>query len=61
MKSKIYRGWINQPSTLQPAHKYHGKSGIVVDDGEADVLRIFFTEGETYSMDILRLNVSKGT
>ena len=62
MKRKIYRGWINQPSTLQQDHKYHGKRGIVVDEfPERPVVHMWFTDGDTHSMDILRTSVCKDT
>ena len=25
-------GWVNQPSTLQPAHRYHGKNVVAVHE-----------------------------
>jgi len=39
------RMWINQPSTAQPYHKYHGRN--VLWDKERDT--VYFTEGETVS------------
>jgi len=53
MSNKIYRGWINQPSTLQDLHELHGKKCIVEDRGDASV-RIWFTEGPVHSMMCLR-------
>lgn len=32
--SKPYRCWINQPSTLQPYHRFHREMGMAVIDGE---------------------------
>lgn len=60
MTQKIYRAVIDQPSTLQPLHNLHGIYCIVVDDDpSSNDVRIYFTEGDTHSMVVLRLWVSK--
>ena len=44
------RVWINQPSTLQPFHKLHGKVGIAVDNTDNDnTVTVCFTEGNLQS------------
>jgi hypothetical protein len=53
MKPKIYRAWINQPSTAQPLHRLHGVTCIAVDNGEPS-LTLYFTEGGTHSTTALR-------
>jgi len=58
MKPKIYRALINQPSTLQPLHRLSGRYCIAVDTGERS-LTIYFTEGDTHSMTVLREWISK--
>lgn len=50
---KIYRAWVNQPSTLQPLHHLHGKHCIAQDSQELTV-RLWFTEGDTHSMQAPR-------
>jgi hypothetical protein len=55
---KIYRAWINQPSTSQPLHKFNGKNCIVQDTGEKSV-RLFFTEGAIHSMQAPRQCISE--
>ena len=55
---KNYRAWINQPSTLQPDHKDHGKRCIVVNDNGEQFVRIYFTEGPVLSRMIDRLSLS---
>lgn len=45
---EIYRGWINQPSTMQPLHALHGWRCIVVETTAET--RLYFTEGDTISM-----------
>lgn len=55
---KVYRAWINQPSTLQPYHKWHGQKVLVVEN-ENDV-RVYFLDGEVISMKIDRLALSPG-
>ena len=49
----IYRGWINQPSTHQQLHNWHGRRCIVNDLG-GQVVDIYFTEGATHSMRVPR-------
>jgi hypothetical protein len=55
---KIYRAWINQPSTLQALHYLHGHHCIAQDKGE-DHVRIFFTEGPVHSMRVPRQSISE--
>ena len=66
MADKIYRAWINQPSTLQPTlqplHHMHGKRCIAVEDRPGNVrlyVRLYFTEGPVHSMDAKPLWISK--
>lgn len=55
MRPNIYRSWINQPSTLQEHHKYHGMFCIVVDYHDSpDFVQVFFTEGPVISTLIRR-------
>lgn len=56
--TNIYRAWINQPSAMQIHHALHGKTVIVADDG-AHMVRVYFTEGETHSMVMPQLCVSR--
>lgn len=57
MLDRMKRMWINQPSWLQPFHKYHGVN--VLFDVEAE--RIYFLSGDTISSDIpSRLVLSEG-
>jgi hypothetical protein len=58
MTDKIYRAYINQPSTLQPLHKLHGKSCIAVHDRPGNV-RLYFTEGTIHSLDADPLCISR--
>jgi len=46
-----FRCWINQPSTLQPYHQFHGERGIAVlcPDGN---YRFYFLCGDTESMHV---------
>lgn len=55
---KIYRAWINQPSTLQPLHNLHGKRCIVHDTGDQSVT-LYFTDGDVHSMTALRQCISR--
>ena len=56
---KVYRGWVNQPSKLQPLHKEHGKRCIVMDSG-GKVVQLYFCTGAVESMMAPRLSISKG-
>ena len=55
---EIYRGWINQPSSLQQLHKLHAKKCIVIDKKQVCV-DIYFTEGDVISMRVPRVCISK--
>jgi len=56
----VYRGFINQPSTLQPCHHLHGKYCIVLDPGlTSDSVVVCFTVGDIRSAQIPRLCVSR--
>jgi hypothetical protein len=58
MSAKIYRAWINQPSTLQPLHALHGVTCIVHDRGDPSVT-LYFTEGAVHSMEAFRTCISR--
>ena len=55
----INRMWINQPSTLQPFHSYHGQNVLCHDTSEKFV-RIHFAAGDVISMEIDRAALSPG-
>ena len=59
VQDKNYRAWINTPSSFDPDHEHHGKVGIVVNDDGGDFVRMYFTEGNIFSMMIARLSISK--
>jgi hypothetical protein len=50
MAAKIYRAWINQPSTHDPLHSLHRTVCIAVEDRPGNV-RLYFTTGAVHSMD----------
>lgn len=50
---RIYRAWINQPSTFDVLHNLHGKYCIAHDTNERSI-RLYFTEGPIHSMESLR-------
>lgn len=50
---KVYRGFINQPSSLQPLHAFHGKRGIVIEKSSKN-LTIYFHEGKLISVKVLK-------
>jgi hypothetical protein len=55
---KIYRAFINQPSTLQPLHTLNGVRCLVQDNG-GNTIKVFFTSGPVHSMQIPRNCVSR--
>jgi hypothetical protein len=55
---KLYRAWINQPSTLQPLHALHGTHCIVHDTGDQSVT-LYFTEGDVHSTTAFRQCISR--
>ncbi len=52
------RVWINQPSTLQPNHKLHGKVGIAIPE-KGKFVDLHFCDGLVYSMRIAKSSLSK--
>ena len=56
---RVYRGWVNQPSTLQPLHELSGTRCIVVDYSDRCTVDIYFTEGNVHSMRVPRLCISE--
>lgn len=50
------RCWINQPSTHQPVHCYHGVRVLSVPYSRL----VYFLEGETVSAVVPRLALSDG-
>ncbi len=68
----LTRMWINQPSTLQPDHQYHGRNVLVPDQPGRDVnrpgtqwptgriLRVWFTEGPVIDTEVFQSSLSPG-
>lgn len=56
---RVYRAWINQPSTLQPLHHLHGEAGIAIErDGHTT---LYFVTGPVFSMVVDPLWLSEGS
>lgn len=51
--SRPKRCWINQPSTLQPLHKYHGMNVLAIPE-DKDSCVIYFTSGDIISMRVYK-------
>ncbi len=45
---KPQRMWINQPSTLQPLHKLHGKNVLAIRESQG-WYTIYFLDGDVIS------------
>jgi hypothetical protein len=57
------RVWVNQPSTLQPDHRLHGKHGLVnlderTDSREGDIVRVWFYYGGPQSSKVFASSLS---
>jgi len=63
MKTRLVRLWINQPSTLQPDHEYHG-TNVWADEDEWDFgeeyLDVWLSDANVHSMRIARSSLSRG-
>lgn len=57
--TNVNRMWINQPSTLQPYHRWHGENFLVVDDGP-EHYQAFFLSGDVINMRVRREAMSPG-
>lgn len=57
--TKVYRAWVNQPSTSQPYHHLNGTLVLAhYDTPLCD--RVYFLSGPIESQQVLRLALSKG-
>lgn len=55
------RMWINQPSTLQPENKLHGRNVLAYNyNKEYPTTLIYFTDGETVSQYVFTNALSEG-
>jgi hypothetical protein len=54
------RMWINQPSTLQRYHAWHGTNVLVGEREENGYTRVWFTSGLVISMRMDYSALSKG-
>jgi hypothetical protein len=52
MNIKLKRMWVNQPSTLQPLHKYHGTNVLAETVNNKLTGIVYLLTGDTHSMDI---------
>lgn len=59
MANNTKRMWINQPSTLQPLHAYHG-TNVLAQPYDGDRMEVFFVSGETVSLITSRTTLSDG-
>jgi hypothetical protein len=53
------RMWINQPSSLEPLHKFHRQNVLAVHEYD-DTWRIYFVTGFVESMQAQRSWLSEG-
>jgi hypothetical protein len=55
----IRRVWINQPSNLQPLHKYHGMNALA-DVSDPEEVTVYFLRGAVVSMMLPSNVLSEG-
>ena len=55
----MIRMWFNQPSTLQPFHKYHGID-VLAEVEDENSYRVWFLEGPVISMVADKNALSRG-
>ena len=60
MRLRLKRMWINQPSTLQPDHKYHGLNVLVEQDNNEEYIDAYMQSGPIISMRVALLSLSPG-
>jgi hypothetical protein len=61
MDKKPARYFVNQPSMLQPMHKYHGLNVLAIKEPSSDdAMRVYFLSGDCVSMIMPKLALSKG-
>lgn len=53
------RMWINQPSSLESYHKWHGIQVLAMREYD-DTYMVYFLEGQVISMQISRYALSEG-
>lgn len=58
-QNKPRRMWVNQPSTLQPLHKHHGKNVLAIPDG-VGCMQVFWLSDRTISSRVPVLCLSEG-
>jgi hypothetical protein len=62
MSHSLRRMWVDQPSTLQHAHKYHGAHVLVVEEELAreKIVQVWFASGDVISTMMDRIALSNG-
>ena len=62
--NKITRMWVDQPSSHQIHHEYHGKNVLAVPPvlygRNGDFIRVYFVEGSVISMNMRACALSEG-
>ena len=58
--SLLKRYWINQPSTLQPCHRWHGRNVIADTTEQGKNATVYFADGDEISAIVPKLVLSQG-
>jgi hypothetical protein len=62
-ETKMTRYWVNQPSSFQPAHGYHGQNVIApenMNDIDGPSVTVYFQNGSVISAKFPKLSLSRG-
>lgn len=59
MATRLQRGWINQPSTLQPLHHRHG-TRVLIDLHDDGFATVYFISGPVVSARVPNSALSLG-
>lgn len=57
-----YLAWVNQPSTLQAYHKFHGKTGVAVEELETGTVLFCLQNSDSVtSFEVPKAVLAKGS
>ena len=62
MRATIKRMWVNQPSTLQPYHQFHGRRVLadLSDKTFEHSVSVYWLEGPVENQQMLKSSLSDG-
>ena len=57
---RMKRMWINQPSTLQLAHKFHGMNVLAPEESSDNCVTVYPIDGPVISLMVPTMVLSEG-